>query len=85
MSDADDRFIEDLGTLWEQTRDTIESFANKYLSAQAGEDKISGPEWVATNVKLAGEMWLLGLQSMSLVVKRTLDVAKEVAPNDPPK
>ena len=83
MSEADDKFLGDLGTLWEDTRGTIESFANKYLSAEAGEDKLSGPEWVTTNVQLAAEMWLLGLRSMTLVVKRTLDVAKEAAPQEP--
>ena len=80
MSEADDEFLGDLGTLWEETRGTIESFANKYLSAKAGEEKLSGPEWVTTNVQLAAEMWLLGLRSMTLVVKRTLEVAKDPPP-----
>jgi hypothetical protein len=80
MSDADDKFLDDLSKMWEQTRETIESFGNKYLSAVAEEEKISGPEWVATNVELAGRMWLLGIQSMALVVQRTLDVAKDLGP-----
>ena len=43
MSDADDKFLDDLGTLWEETRGTIESFANKYLSAEAEEDEALRP------------------------------------------
>lgn len=84
MSEADKELLDSLGTVWEDTRSAIESFANKYLSAEAEETQLSGPDWVAENVKLAGEMWLLGLRSMSLVVKRTLDAAKDLTPNDPP-
>ena len=80
----DERFLSDLSKVWQETSDTIESFGNTYLSAAAEQDELSGPEWMGKNVELAARMWLLGLRSMALVIRRTVDEATERVRNPPP-
>ena len=78
----DEKFLSDLSKVWQETRDTIESFGNTYLSAAAEDKPLSGPAWMEKNVELAARLWLLGLRSVGLVVQRTIDQAREQGSGD---
>ncbi len=72
-----EKFLSDVSVLWTQTKDTLDSFAKTYLSAEAEDKKLSGPEWLEKNFELAARMWFIGLKATDVAIKRTVDMATE--------